>query len=87
MRVLSVWDNGGETADRYTVLYSGRGTLRTDSKGNKWRACRSMSERPCHPQGFGQWGEGMPGRHLGKRIRLEDLPDACRSLVARDLAG
>lgn len=37
------YDNGGETADRYSVVFSGRGF---------WYA-RYMSENPFHPQGVG----------------------------------
>lgn len=83
--VHSIWDNGGETADRYTVYFSGRGTLRTDARGRVWRACLGMSERPTHPQGFGQHAEGMPGRHNGRRIAFADLPEECRRCVLRDL--
>lgn len=40
---LLVYDNGGETADRYTIL-----NILT---GDYWGA----SENPYHPQGFGQY--------------------------------
>lgn len=78
MKIHSIYDNGGETFDRYTVYY---GTLERDGR----RACLGMSERPNHPQGFGQHGSGTPGRHNGKRIRFEDLPAACQQVVLEDL--
>ena len=86
--IHSIYDNGGETIDRYTVYYGGRGSVRVDSRtGSVLRVCVSMSESPFHPQGFGQHGEGMPGKHNGKRISFSDLPDQCQSLVNGDLAG
>lgn len=93
-KYVRVYDNGGETFDRYTVLftgrYAGRPVGRTEYVG--------MSENPCHPQGFGQHGEteGVPdaphgfapaiGRkcHLGKRIAFTDLPDQCQRVVMSD---
>jgi len=87
MKIHSVYDNGGETYDRFTVYYGGRGTIRTEGRtGARLRLCVGMSAAPFHPQGFGQHGEGMPGRHNGRRIRFEDLPADCRRLVERDRA-
>jgi len=45
-----------------------------------------MSGAPFHPQGYGQHGEGKPGRHNGRRIAWADLPADCRRLVEMDLA-
>ena len=83
MKIHSVYDNGGETADRFTVYYGGRGTI---NHRNGLRLMVGMSDAPFHPQGFGQHGEGMPGRHNGRRIRFDDLPADCRRLVEADLA-
>lgn len=44
-----------------------------------------MSETPFSPQGFGQHCTAMPGRHLGRRIKFEDLPPDCRKLILQDL--
>ncbi len=83
MKVHTVYDNGGTTFDRYTVYYGGRGTI---NHSNGLRLCVGMSEHPCHPQGFGQHGEGQPGRHNGRRITLAELPADCRRAVEGDLA-
>ena len=83
MKVHSIYDNGGETADRFTVYYGGRGTI---NRTNGRRLMVGMSAAPFHPQGFGQHGEGQPGRHNGRRIRFDDLPSDCRRLVEMDLA-
>lgn len=80
-RYIRCYDNGGETADRYTVVYT-----RTADYFYV-----GMSENPYHPQGFGQHGEGKDGpidrpkyAHLGKRISFHDLPAECRKLVRSD---
>lgn len=77
MNVLRVYDNGGETFDRFTVYYS------TDF-GNGHFECRTMSENPFHPQGFGQMCSGQLGLHNGKEIEFDDLPAPCRKLVLMD---
>ena len=83
MKIHSIYDNGGETADRYTVYYSGRESI---NHSNGFRACVGMNESPFHPQGFGQHSEGQPGKHNGKRITFQSLPADCQKLVKQDLA-
>ena len=71
---IKIYDNG-VSCDRYTVVYNGSG----DYIG--------MSENPYNPQGFGQHGEGItPGKHLGKRITFDMLPEQCRKLVLSELS-
>jgi len=49
-----------------------------------------MSTHPFHPMGLGQhgeldlYGDKAPGKHLGKRIRFDELPEDCRRLVLGD---
>lgn len=97
-RWIRVYDNGGETVDRFTVLFTGR----IAGKAPGWNFYLGMSKNPYHPQGFGQHGEyqGQPydvnrhgfapaiGRkcHLGRRIRFDVLPEPCRRLVVDDYA-
>lgn len=90
-RWVRVYDNGGETADRYTVVYTGR-------RGGG--IYLGMNEHPTHPQGFGQHGEAPNGGridaprggwapairrscHLGKRIPWTDLPEECQRVAFR----
>jgi len=74
MMKVKVYDNGGATCDRYTVILNAQGDY------------VAMSSNPFDPQGFGQHGEGCgPGKHLGKRIKFEELPEDCKKLVRRDL--
>ena len=74
------YDNGGQTADRFTVVY-----MDQPERTAGVFACVGMSKRPFHPQGFGQHSTAMPGKHLGKRVALSSLPADCQKLVRSDL--
>ena len=82
MKIHSIYDNGGETFDRFTVYFKGQDTV---NPRNGFRCFLGMSERPFHPQGFGQHGEGMTGKHNGRRITFESLPVDCQTAVLADL--
>jgi hypothetical protein len=77
---IRCYDNGGKTADRYTVVF-----LKQPENQSNTFACVGMSDNPFHPQGFGQHSTAMLGRHLGKRIVFNQLPPDCQKLVLRDL--
>lgn len=68
MQIYKIYDNGGKTIDRYQVLtepwYAGKSCV---SLG--------LSDDPESPQGFSQWGSAYDGKHLGKRIAFESLPE------------
>jgi len=83
--VLGIYDNGGKTADRYTVVYE---PFFVD--GRPYFPYVGMSAGPFWPQGFCQHGEaqgyGYPrGNTCGKVIRFEDLPPDCQTVVLRDI--
>jgi hypothetical protein len=78
---IRCYDNAGKTADRYTVVY-----MAIPERTPNTFLSVGMSAEPFHPQGIGQHGAAMPGRHLGKRIRFEDLPADCQKVVMQDLA-
>ena len=73
---LRVYDNGGESCDRYTVL-------RLDWPETVGCVmAMGMSENPTHPwQGFSQHTSAMDGSHLGKRIAFRDLPTSCQEVA------
>ena len=82
--VCRIFDAGPDgAADRYTIAFKG------------WRGRDGMaypylaaSEAPFHPQGFGQHGESrtfLTGRHLGRRIRFEDLPEQVQRFVLQNI--
>lgn len=67
--IIRIVDNGGETADRYSICM-------TDGD------CLMLSGNPSHPQGVSMWGEYDPMaveenvRDNGESdLRLSDLPD------------
>lgn len=80
--VVACYDNGGKTADRYTVLIGG--SLH-DPILDSARAVAflGMSETPFSPQGVSMWGE-MPrgnGRVCGKKVAWLELPEHTRKHV------
>jgi hypothetical protein len=85
-RYIRCYDNGGETVDRYTVVFSGRYRHKT---GGEFMNL-GMSAAPFHPQGFGQHGfsreqiDWPTYGHLGKKIKFADLPEDCRNLVMHE---
>ena len=75
--VAAIYDHP-KTFDRYTVVYT------WEPERNGLQQARGMSERPQHPQGFGQIVTVMRGSHLGRLIAWADLPEDCKRLVIQD---
>lgn len=91
-RYVRCYDNGGETADRFTVVYTGRYRHRLNGE----LMYIGMSANPFHPMGVGQHGFSRipidrPGySHLGKRIDFDRLPPECQKATLnsyRDIWG
>ncbi len=82
-RYVRCYDNGGTTADRYTVVFTRKRV------GGQFMYL-GMSPYPTHPQGIGMHGfsdvqiDRPRYRHLGKKIRFEDLPETCQQVVRND---
>ena len=74
--IFRITDNGGESADRYTVI---------TNDGDYY----AMSGAPFHPQGVGMTGEGIDVQGVAERveagverdIRWHDLPADCQRCV------
>jgi hypothetical protein len=91
-RLINVYDNNGQTADRYTVCFTTTDELdyTPDTLDQFWYL--TMSYNPFNPCGIGMHGEsnypidsdGEDYDHLGKKIRYQDLPDDCKKLVLSD---
>lgn len=81
-KAARIYDNGGKTWDRYTVVYM---TMPEYRPGTFFSV--GMSERPFDPQGFGQHDAAMPGRHLGRRITFDQLPHDCQLVMLSDCEG
>jgi len=78
MKIKAIYDNGGATADRYTVVITERalpsGPFRPlVGQGASYMALY-LSEDCNMPNGFNQWGEAIPGPHIGKKIKFSQLP-------------
>ena len=82
-RYIRCYDNGGESFDRYTVVFTGRYKHRLNGEFLHY----GLSASPCSPQGFGQSGtsqnhiDSPSYKHLGKRINFSDLPQECRFFI------
>lgn len=75
-RIRSVWDNGGETVDRYSIVLSDPRAFGIREPG--MYAILGVGDSP---RGFSQFGEGLEGSHLGRRIQFSDLPAVVQSHV------
>lgn len=70
---LRLYDNGGRSADRYTIVPPRWAGEDYRERGGLWSAFGCNAE-PFHPQGIGMHCSAAPGPHLGRRIRWADLP-------------
>lgn len=78
--IYKIYDNGGATLDRYTVLTE-------PFHFGKTCEALSLSDNPTHPQyGFSQWSEAFDGDHLGKEISFDDLPENVQNHIAERLS-
>lgn len=85
-KYVRCYDNGGKTADRYTVVFTGR--YRKTPRDEFLYL--GMNAHPFHPQGIGQHGSSREQidrpsyGHLGKKIKFTDLPEDCQKAVLND---
>jgi hypothetical protein len=74
-----VYDNGGKTVDRYSVLL----------EVSRWEGhtalyhCLGLSEGG---RAFSQFREAQEGRHLGKRVKLDSLDSETRAHIGSRLS-
>lgn len=78
--VLRCFDNGGRTADRYTVMPPRWDREHREREPGHFAAIAS-SAAPFHPQGFGQHVSACAGTHLGARVRWDALPADVRTFA------
>ena len=80
-KVCRIFDMGADGVfDRYTIAFKG---YRVQGYGMIYPYLAS-SDNPFHPQGFGQHGESkefLTGKHLGKRVRFDSLPDDVQRFI------
>lgn len=89
-RYIRCYDNGGETADRYTIVFTGNYSKGTGY--DKRFQYVGMGSAPYHPQGicYNEDSEDLIDKpsykHLGKKIKFSDLPADCRQIVFSNYA-
>ena len=83
--VCRIYDTGyAGPFDRYTIAFKGYSL----AGGGMVYPYLASSDNPFHPQGFGQYGESsifLTGRHLGKRVRFEDIPLAVQRFIENNI--
>ncbi len=71
-RYIRCYDNGGESADRYTVCFTGKAaTMKAPGCVNEY-PYRAMSNNPFHPQGVGIFASSKE-RHSAANHRREPI--------------
>lgn len=83
-KTCRIYDAGDQFADRYTIAFKG---YRLEGYCMVYPYL-SSSENPFHPQGVGQHGESkefLTGRHLGKRVAFETLPEAVQRFILSNI--
>lgn len=82
-RWIRCYDNGGRTADRYTIVFTHLGHTHRG-----WVPVLGMSDDPYFPLGvclsseYNRPIDRPRYSHLGKRIKFADLPtDCCRAIL------
>ena len=78
--IKAVYEIDDGSLDRFTVYFSNRKDYGMDTTSKMW-PCIGMNATPYHPQGIGQHGSGMLGKHNGKLIPFESLPKDCQHLA------
>jgi hypothetical protein len=88
-KYVRIYDNGGRTADRYTVVFTGRYARRV-GQDRGYTLVLGMNSCPFHPQGIGicsEYGYRIDWPtygHLGKKIKFATLPADCQQAVLDD---
>ena len=92
-RYIRCYDNGGKTADRYTIIYTGNynniGKPVRDFKAPIYYSA-GMSHNPTNPQGvcfleesFGSPLDKPSYKRLGKKITYEMLPGDVKKVILK----
>lgn len=76
---VRIYDNNEASLDRYTAVFMNR-----KERNTPYFEALGFDAAPY--QGIGMHVSAMAGRHLGKRIKLENLPNAdCRQFVLENM--
>ena len=83
-KTCRIYDAGESVMDRYTIAFRGY----RNSRSRMVYPYLSASENPFHPQGFGQQVDShffLDGKHLGKRISFESLPESVKKFILQSI--
>ena len=81
---LRIYDNGGKTADRYTIIPPRNATAYRFDGAKSWGAPWGWACIVSSPDGHVSGHEtATPGDHLGRRIRWDELPEYVQEFSAR----
>ena len=81
MKISSIWDNKGESYDRYTVIFE------NIDRELELNHCLSVSSDPDSIQGYSNFSYGLAGDHLGERVTFEALPEDIQKHIGRRING
>lgn len=96
MKIKAIYDNGGATADRYTVITDEKSTVQGIFTGNiltPWSKpspsylAFTFSDDCNMPNGVNMIVNIIPGSHLGKKIKFSQLPKRVQACVEARLGG
>ena len=83
MKIIAIYDNGGETLDRYTVVID-------NTTDDTLHDMLGLSEGG---EGFSQWttgqyyGGGQPNKHLGRLVQFTTLSGKTQKHIALRVFG
>lgn len=80
---IKVYDNGGRTIDRYTVIYVDE--VEDNGMGQRLPFGVFMSADPTHPQGVFMHEQIEDSPRLGTVIPFASLPTKCQKSVLEDV--
>ncbi|MDP8268223.1 MAG: hypothetical protein P9L97_05790 [Candidatus Tenebribacter davisii] len=84
IKILGVFDNDGESFDRYTVVFDDVSVSAVS--GRRFHDALGLSDDPNSPQGFSQFrtcsfNPNGSNHHLGTKIGIDDLPEIVREHI------
>ncbi|MDQ2077509.1 hypothetical protein [Marinimicrobium sp. ABcell2] len=77
--VLRLYDNGGETKDRFTLIPPRWAKQYKERQPGVWLAVASGVD----PIGMSGHCAAVPGHHLGRRVHWNDLPAPVQQLACQ----
>lgn len=79
-----VYDNRGETLDRYTACFA----REVDDRGYSVYPYIGCNSEPFHGIGYrGESQHKIDGSHLGRRIQFDECPIEVRKFIMLELKG